>query len=52
DRLTVTGVESLSPARCRIIPDRIEAGTYLLAIAASGGEGRVSHCQPAHFAPL
>jgi len=52
DRLTITGVESLKPARCRIIPDRIEAGTYLLAIAASGGEGRVSHCQPAHFSSL
>jgi len=52
DRLTITGVESLSPANCRIIPDRIEAGTYLLAIAASGGEGRVTCCQPPHFLSL
>jgi len=52
DRLIVTGVESLAPANCRIIPDRIEAGTYLLAIAASGGEGRVTCCQPAHFLSL
>jgi len=52
DRLTITGVESLSPANCRIIPDRIEAGTYLLAIAASGGEGRVTRCQPPHFLSL
>ena len=52
DRLTITGVDSLRPANCRIIPDRIEAGTYLLAIAASGGEGRVTNCQPAHLVPL
>ncbi|MDR3088426.1 MAG: UDP-N-acetylglucosamine 1-carboxyvinyltransferase [Desulfobulbaceae bacterium] len=52
DRLIVTGVTSLAPANCRIIADRIEAGTYLLAIAASGGEGRVTCCQPAHCSSL
>ena len=37
---------------CRIIPDRIEAGTYLIAIAASGGRGTVTHCNPAHLPAL
>ncbi|MFV0438669.1 MAG: UDP-N-acetylglucosamine 1-carboxyvinyltransferase [Desulfopila sp.] len=52
DRLTIEGVEHLSPADCAIIPDRIEAGTYLIAIAASGGEGMVTHCNPAHLPSL
>lgn len=52
DRLTITGVDCLRPADCRIIPDRIEAGTYLIAIAASGGEGSVTHCKPAHLPSL
>jgi UDP-N-acetylglucosamine 1-carboxyvinyltransferase len=38
DRLTVTGVTSLNPARHRVIPDRIETGTYLMAAAATGGD--------------
>lgn len=52
DRLTIQGVSELRPADCAIIPDRIEAGTYLLAIAATGGEGRVTHCNPAHLPSL
>jgi UDP-N-acetylglucosamine 1-carboxyvinyltransferase len=52
DRLTITGVEQLQPADCSIIPDRIEAGTYLLAIAASGGEGTITHCNPDHLPSL
>ena len=52
DRLTVHGVKALRPADCRIIPDRIEAGTYLIAIAATGGSGTVTHCNPAHLPAL
>jgi len=52
DRLTIHGVEHLSSADCAIIPDRIETGTYLIAIAASGGEGTVTHCNPAHLPAL
>jgi UDP-N-acetylglucosamine 1-carboxyvinyltransferase len=52
DRLTVHGVDSLRPADCDIIPDRIEAGTYLIAIAATGGEGTVTNCNPAHLPSL
>ncbi len=52
DRLTIHGVEKLAPADCTIIPDRIEAGTYLIAIAATGGEGTVTHCIPAHLPAL
>ncbi len=36
----------------RVIPDRIEAGTYLLAIAGSGGSGRVDNIIPQHLEAL
>jgi UDP-N-acetylglucosamine 1-carboxyvinyltransferase len=52
DRLTVHGITRLTPADCAIIPDRIEAGTYLIAIAASGGSGKVTNCNPAHLPSL
>lgn len=46
DVLTIEGVGRLHPAECRIIPDRIEAGTYLIALAATGGSGTVTDCCP------
>lgn len=38
DRIKVTGVKTLHGATHRIIPDRIETGTYLSAAAVTGGE--------------
>jgi UDP-N-acetylglucosamine 1-carboxyvinyltransferase len=52
DKLTIHGVKSLAPADCSIIPDRIETGTYLIAIAATGGSGTVTNCNPAHLPSL
>ncbi len=52
DRLTIHGVKNLIPADCSIIPDRIETGTYLIAIAATGGTGTVTNCNPAHLPSL
>ena len=52
DKLTIHGVKELHPADCKIIPDRIEAGTYLIAIAATGGSGTVTHCISAHLPSL
>ena len=37
DTVTITGVEKLHGASHRIMPDRIESGTFLVAAAASGG---------------
>ena len=50
DRLTVRGVARLHGARHSVIPDRIETGTYLMAVAATGGEvllkgARVDHIE-------
>jgi UDP-N-acetylglucosamine 1-carboxyvinyltransferase len=41
DRLTIHGVSSLHGAHHRVIPDRIETGTYMMAAAATGGEVRL-----------
>jgi UDP-N-acetylglucosamine 1-carboxyvinyltransferase len=37
DMITITGVEKLHAAEHRILPDRIESGTFLVAAAATGG---------------
>jgi len=37
DMITITGVEKLHGAEYRILPDRIESGTFLVAAAATGG---------------
>ncbi len=47
--IRVEGVESLHGARHRIIPDRIEAGTFLVAGAITGGDLIVADCAPAHL---
>jgi len=52
ETLTVHGVDRLKAASCAVIPDRIEAGTYLIAIVATGGSGTVTNCLPAHLPSL
>ena len=47
--IRVTGVEELRPAEHSIIPDRIEAGTLLVAGAITGGEVTVTNCCPSHL---
>ncbi len=47
--IRVQGVTSLHGARYRINPDRIEAGTFLIAGAITGGDLTVSNCNPAHL---
>ena len=46
DRLVIEGVEKLHGAEHSVIPDRIEAGTFLCAVAAVGGEIIVKECRP------
>jgi len=52
DRLIIHGVDRLRPSEVTIIPDRIEAGTYMIAAAATGGEVTISDCIPAHLPAL
>jgi UDP-N-acetylglucosamine 1-carboxyvinyltransferase len=47
--IQVKGVEKLHGARHRINPDRIEAGTFLIAGAITGGDLIVSNCNAAHL---
>ena len=44
--ITIEGVDELKPARHTVIPDRIEAGTLLLAAAITGGDVKVTNCVP------
>jgi UDP-N-acetylglucosamine 1-carboxyvinyltransferase len=43
DRIVIHGVEQLHGAEHAVMPDRIEAGTFLCAVAAAGGELMVRH---------
>jgi UDP-N-acetylglucosamine 1-carboxyvinyltransferase len=47
--IRVRGVSSLHGAHYRIHPDRIEAGTFLVAGAITGGDLTVSNCNPDHL---
>lgn len=48
----IQGVDKLHGARHRIIPDRIEAGTFVIAGALTGGDLIVSNCDPHHLGAL
>jgi UDP-N-acetylglucosamine 1-carboxyvinyltransferase len=50
--LRIRGVEKLHGARHRIIPDRIEAGTFIIAGALTGGDLMVQGCDPNHLGAL
>ena len=48
DMIIIQGVSSLKPIECRIFPDRIEAGTYMIAAAITQGEVLIENCIPQH----
>jgi UDP-N-acetylglucosamine 1-carboxyvinyltransferase len=48
-KIRVQGVSGLHGARYRINPDRIEAGTFLVAGAITGGDLTVANCNPDHL---
>jgi UDP-N-acetylglucosamine 1-carboxyvinyltransferase len=50
--LRVHGVPALHGAEHAIIPDRIEAGTMLVAGAITGGEVALTRCEPSHLTAL
>jgi UDP-N-acetylglucosamine 1-carboxyvinyltransferase len=52
NHLEIEGVDSLSPVEFTTIPDRIEAGTFLVAAAMAGKKGesiRLEQCNPQHL---
>lgn len=44
-RLSIEGVEGLDPVEYVVIPDRIEAGTFMVAAAITAGEVRLENCR-------
>jgi UDP-N-acetylglucosamine 1-carboxyvinyltransferase len=52
DIITIEGVDELHGCNFDIIPDRIEAGTYIIAACAAGGEVRITDCNPNHINAL
>ena len=49
DTIVIEGVESLRGAEYDVLPDRIEAGTYLVAGAITGGRVRARNARPEHL---
>ena len=52
ERITIEGVDRLGGACHPVIPDRIEAGTYLIGAAMGAGDVTVTGTSPADLAPL
>jgi len=49
DVITIEGVRELHGGDHEVIPDRIEAGTYLAAAAITRGDVTATHCRPSHL---
>ncbi len=52
DEIRIEGVERLHSVEAEVIPDRIEAGTYMIAAGITGGDIRVMDCNPIHLCAL
>ncbi len=46
DKITIVGVERLHGANYAVMPDRIETGTFLVAVAATGGDVTLTNTAP------
>lgn len=49
DVMTIEGVRELRGGEHEVIPDRIEAGTFLAAAAMTRGDVTITHCRPDHM---
>jgi len=49
DRIEIEGVKKLIPSTYKIMPDRIETGTYMAAAAITGGELTLKNANPGHL---
>jgi UDP-N-acetylglucosamine 1-carboxyvinyltransferase len=52
DVITITGVPTLSGTEAAVIPDRIEAGTFMIAVGMTHGDINVLGCIPQHLDAL
>lgn len=52
DTIRITGVSELQPVTHSVMPDRIEAGTFMTAAAITGGDVRIHNMRPDHLDAL
>ncbi|MDA8100820.1 MAG: UDP-N-acetylglucosamine 1-carboxyvinyltransferase [Nitrospiraceae bacterium] len=52
DVIRITGVEKLRPMNYRVLPDRIETGTFVIAAAITNGSVIIRDCAPQHLDAL
>ena len=52
DIIRIDGVEQMHPVEAAVIPDRIEAGTFMIAVGMTGGDIRVMGCEAVHVDAL
>jgi UDP-N-acetylglucosamine 1-carboxyvinyltransferase len=52
DTVVIQGVDHLRPCQHEIIPDRIEAGTFMIGAAITGGNITIDACLPGHLTSL
>ena len=52
DTIVINGVRDLRPAEHTVIPDRIEAGTFMIASAMTKGETKIYECCPDHLSAV
>jgi len=50
--VAITGIDELTPVNYSIIPDRIEAGTFMIAAGITGGDVSLSYVHPDHLKAL
>ncbi len=50
--ITINGVCALKPVATTIVPDRIEAGTFMVAATLTGGDVTLMDCEPEHLGAL
>src|SRR5918993_1965036 len=48
-RIVIEGVEELESVEWSVMPDRIEAGTFIIATAATGGDVEIKNARPEHL---
>jgi UDP-N-acetylglucosamine 1-carboxyvinyltransferase len=52
DIIRIDGVEQMHPVEAAVIPDRIEAGTFMIAVGMTGGDVRIMGCEAVHVEAL
>jgi UDP-N-acetylglucosamine 1-carboxyvinyltransferase len=52
DIIRIQGVDKLTPMNYRVLPDRIETGTFVIAAAITGGNVVIKDCTPSHLDAL